>query len=134
MKNLASVICMAIMLSFSISCAAATKEKAKNQPKPLLTFVELGSVNCIPCRMMKPVMKAIEDKYKDQVQVIFHDVKVKKEMVAKYKVRVIPTQVFLDAEGKEFFRHEGFFPKEEIIRLIDKKLGISGKNPKQRQD
>jgi thioredoxin 1 len=84
--------------------------------------------------MMKPVMKAIEDKYKGQVQVIFHDVKVKKEMVAKYKVRVIPTQVFLDAEGKEFFRHEGFFPKEEIIRLIDKKLGISGKNPKQRQD
>jgi cytochrome c-type biogenesis protein len=27
---------------------------------------------------------------------------------------IIPTQIFFDAEGKEFFRHEGFYGKEEI--------------------
>ena len=26
----------------------------------LVTFVELGSVNCIPCRMMQPIMTEIE--------------------------------------------------------------------------
>ena len=31
---------------------------------PKVTFVELGSVNCIPCKQMQPVMKAIEEKYK----------------------------------------------------------------------
>ena len=73
-------------------------------------------------------MKAVEDEYKDKVQVVFYDVKVKKEMADKYKIRVIPTQVFLDKEGREFFRHEGFYPKEDIMKLIDKKLGIVRKN------
>jgi thioredoxin 1 len=31
--------------------------------KPLITFYELGSVNCIPCRKMQPIMKSIEEKY-----------------------------------------------------------------------
>jgi len=30
----------------------------------------------------------------------------------------IPTQVFLDENGKEFFRHEGFFSEEEIIKVL----------------
>jgi len=37
---------------------------------------------------------------------------------------VLPTQVFLDENGKEFFRHEGFFPKEELMKIVDKQLGI----------
>ena len=42
--------------------------------RPSVTFVELGSVNCIPCRMMQPVMKAIEEKYGPQIKVVFYDV------------------------------------------------------------
>lgn len=128
MKNNITVLFLGILLLTSISCHAATKYKAKDKPKPQVTFVELGSVNCIPCKMMKPVMKAVEDEYKDKVQVVFYDVKVNKEMADKYKIRVIPTQVFLDNEGREFFRHEGFYPKEDIIKLIDKKIGITRKN------
>jgi thiol-disulfide isomerase/thioredoxin len=41
--------------------------------KPKVTFVELGSVNCIPCKQMQPVMKAIEKKYGEQVKVIFYN-------------------------------------------------------------
>jgi thioredoxin 1 len=29
--------------------------------------------------------------------------------------------VFLDAEGKEFFRHEGYYPKDEIVKLLKTK-------------
>ena len=128
MKNYIAVLFLGILLLMSLTCLAATNEKTKDKPKPQVTFVELGSVNCIPCKMMKPVMKAVEDEYKDKVQVVFYDVKVKKEMADKYKIRVIPTQVFLDKEGREFFRHEGFYPKEDIMKLIDKKLGIVRKN------
>jgi thioredoxin 1 len=101
-----------------------TESKAATQPKkPLVTFVELGSVKCIPCRQMQPVMKAIEEKYKEQVKVVFYDVwKAEQyEYAEKYGIRVIPTQVFLDKDGKEFFRHEGFFPEAEIDKLLQKR-------------
>ena len=36
----------------------------------------------------------------------------------KYNIRMIPTQVFLDKNGKEYFRHEGYFPKDDVVRVI----------------
>ncbi len=87
-----------------------------------VTFVELGSVNCIPCKMMKPVIADIEKEYGTQVKVIFYDVWTKegKPYGQKYKIRAIPTQIFLDKNGNEYFRHQGFFPKEEIIKVLEK--------------
>ncbi len=105
-------------LKNEITTTAAKSEKGK--VAPLITFVELGSVNCIPCVKMQPVMKSIEEKYEQQVEVIFYDVW-KEEQKAKakeYRIRLIPTQVFLDASGAEVFRHEGFFPEEEIDQLL----------------
>lgn len=91
--------------------------------KPSVTFVELGSVKCIPCRQMQPVMKAIEQKYGNQVSVVFYDVwkSDQSEFAEKYGIQVIPTQVFLDQYGKEFFRHEGFYPEAEIDKLLQKR-------------
>lgn len=88
-----------------------------------VTFVELGSVNCIPCKMMKPVMEKVEQQYKGQVKVVFHDVWTPegRESGAKYAIRVIPTQVFLDKDGKEYYRHEGFFPFEEVDKILKQK-------------
>lgn len=88
--------------------------------KPLVTFVEIGSVNCIPCRAMQPIMNAVEQEYKGQVKIVFHDVWTPKgkEDAMKYNIRVISTQVFLDKDGKEYFRHEGYFPKDEVIKVI----------------
>lgn len=98
-----------------------TKEVKKENPK--VTFVELGSVNCIPCKQMQPVMKAIEKKYGEQVKVIFHDVWTDegKPYAGKFGIKLIPTQVFLDEKGNEFFRHEGFFPEKEIDKLLNGK-------------
>jgi thioredoxin 1 len=108
--------------------AAQPQEQAsvpQESPSPAdenikVTFVELGSVNCIPCKMMQPVMKEIEEEYKSQVNVVFYDVWTSSGRLYgdKYSIRVIPTQVFLDANGKEYFRHEGFFPKEELVKIL----------------
>lgn len=122
------IILSAIMIVGSLFCVTPTvvKAKVKAKAKPQVTFIELGSVNCIPCKQMQPVMKEIETTYGDKVQVVFYDVwqPKDKDKAAKYKIKLIPTQVFLDKDGKEFSRHEGFFPKEEIMKLIDPKLGI----------
>lgn len=90
--------------------------------KPLVTFVELGSVKCVPCRQMQPVMAAIERKYGDQIAVVFYDVwkPDQREYATTYGIRVIPTQVFLDKNGREFFRHEGFYPERAIDSLLQK--------------
>jgi thioredoxin 1 len=96
-------------------------QKATSERK--ITFVELGSVNCIPCRQMQPVMKAIETKYGDQIKVIFYDVwkDDQKQYAEQYEISLIPTQVFLDVTGKEFFRHEGFLSEKEIDILLQSK-------------
>jgi len=92
----------------------------KSDKNPLVTFVELGSVNCIPCRKMQPVMKAIEEKYGNQIKVVFYDVwkPEQRKYAQEYGIRLIPTQVFLDKNGKEIFRHEGFFPEYEIDAFL----------------
>ena len=95
----------------------------KKNDKIKVTFVELGSVKCIPCKMMKPVMDAIEKEYAGQVKVIFYDVwtEAGEPYAQQYSIRGIPTQVFLDSDGKEYYRHTGFFPKEELVKILKQK-------------
>ncbi len=114
-------------LSLLVVACTKTETGSSQAPDPsssaLATFVELGSVNCIPCRMMQPIMRDIENAYQGQVKVVFHDVWTEegKPYVKVYGVRVIPTQVFLDAKGVEFFRHEGFLPKEQLVAVLKAK-------------
>jgi len=82
-------------------------------PRPKL--VELGSVNCVPCKMMKPILDELTAVYKGKLDVEFIDVNQNPQEAGLYRIRVIPTQVFLSPDGKELFRHEGFFPKEDIL-------------------
>src|SRR3989304_4141037 len=119
---LAALILTPAATGFSQMNTNKPSKKSIAEQKPLVSFVELGSVNCIPCRMMQPVMRSIEGKYGSQVKVVFHDVwtEAGQPAASQYKIRLIPTQVFLDKDGKEFFRHEGFFPEAEIDKLLQK--------------
>ncbi|MEE4176725.1 MAG: thioredoxin family protein [Bacteroides sp.] len=97
--------------------------EAKQEKKYKVTFIELGSVRCIPCQKMVPIMKSIEENYGDQVKVIFYDVWTPEGQPfgQKYGINLIPTQVFLDENGEEYFRHEGFFPEEELVKVLKMK-------------
>jgi thioredoxin 1 len=88
-----------------------------------VTFIELGSVRCIPCQQMQAVMKSIETKYGKEVKVNFHDVwtEAGKPFGVKYGIEAIPTQIFLDETGKEYYRHAGFFPEEELVKILQMK-------------
>lgn len=91
--------------------------------KYMVTFIELGSVRCIPCQQMQPVMDTIRLRYGKQVNVVFHDVWTQQgaPFADKYGVSAIPTQVFLDENGQEYFRHVGFFPLEELVKVLNQK-------------
>ncbi len=109
-----------ILLFALFSFSAGFAQDKKNEVKPEVTFVELGSTTCIPCKQMKPVMENIEKKFSPNVKVVFYDINKEenKKTVEQYKIKLIPTQVFLDKNGKEFFRHEGFYPQKQIEKLL----------------
>jgi thioredoxin 1 len=111
-------IALALFLAALLTSHAFAQTPAQTKPK--ITFLELGSVGCIPCKKMVPIMRSIETRYGDQVKVIFHDVRKEKEKAEQYKVNIIPTQVFLDAEGKEIHRHVGYYPEADIDKLLKK--------------
>lgn len=85
------------------------------QVKKLPRLVDLGADKCIPCKMMKPILDELRSEYKGIFEVVFIDVWKNPAYGRQYGIRVIPTQIFLDPSGKEFFRHEGFFSKEDIL-------------------
>lgn len=78
-------------------------------------LIDLGSVSCIPCKMMEPVLKELETQFKGKLEVVFIDVRDNPDQGRKYGIKLIPTQIFFDSTGKELFRHEGFYSKQDIL-------------------
>ncbi len=115
---LAAVALLAVYYEGGMPKRPAEKAIPPVATKALVTFVELGSVNCIPCRAMQPVMRDLEKKFGDQIRIVFYDVLQDEAPARTYNIRVIPTQVFLDQDSREFHRHEGFYPLAEIESLL----------------
>jgi len=123
----------------TITAKAATKSKTKTavkkktvakadstKPKPVKPpkLVDLGAGKCIPCKMMSPILDQLEKDFKGKMDVVFIDVWQNADEGSKYKIRVIPTQIFYNPEGKELFRHEGFYSREDILAKW-KELGFN---------
>lgn len=77
------------------------------------TIVEFGANNCISCREMKPVLHALAQ----DPRIAMADVDILKERdyISRYQIRLMPTQVFYDAKGRETGRHMGKISGEEIM-------------------
>ena len=93
------------------------------EPTELPRLVDLGADKCIPCKMMAPVLKELKTEYAGRMEVEFIDVWKNPDAGRPYRIKLIPTQIFFDASGKERFRHEGFFGKEDILAKW-KELGV----------
>jgi thioredoxin 1 len=72
---------------------------------------------------MAPILEELEKEYKDRAAIVFIDVWQNPEEGRKYRIRSIPTQIFYDKEGKEVYRHEGFFDKASIVAKLEQ-LGV----------
>ena len=88
--------------------------------KPVL--LELGSHGCIPCQKMAPILAELS-KTQDTFVVSFVDVDIETDAWETYNINLKPTQIFFDGNGKELFRHVGFYPKEDILAKW-KELGV----------
>ena len=97
--------------------------QSSNSGSEKVTFIELGSVRCIPCMKMEAVLDTVRKKYPKDVKVVFYDVWTEegKPYAKQYAIELIPTQVFLDANGKEYYRHEGYFEEKEVEKILKQK-------------
>ncbi len=107
-----------IVLLFLILAACGNAETApsgKMENTGLPRLIDLGADKCIPCKMMAPILEELSTEYAGKFVVEFIDVWKAKEKASEYGVRMIPTQIFYDASGKELARHSGFISKEDIL-------------------
>lgn len=127
-KFLLLALAVVMLASLGATTAAAQTNlpaAGTNAPaKPVLPkLLDLGAGKCIPCKMMAPILEEMKTNYVGQLEVEFIDVWKNPEAGKKHGVTVIPTQIFYDADGKELFRHIGFYSKDDILAKW-KELGV----------
>lgn len=94
----------------------------KNAQSYRITFLEFGSAGCSACKRMEQVMEEIRGRYPEKVNVIFYNVTFpeNRKLMKYYGISAIPTQILLDAEGEEFFRHVGYYPADKLSEHFPK--------------
>lgn len=96
-----------------------SKMDLQNQPtKKLPKLIDLGKGTCIPCIKMKPILDELAVEYEGRAIVKIIDLKYEPQEARKYRIRLIPTQIFFDSTGKEVYRHEGFMDKTSIKQKL----------------
>ena len=117
---------IAVLYLSGISCSAEDSSEVPQVPvKGKVTMVDIGAKECIPCKMMAPIMEELEKEYHEsgRAAIFFIDIWKNREQGRKFGIRSIPTQIFYDKEGKEVYRHEGFLEKKVIVQKLES-LGV----------
>lgn len=112
--SIAAVVALAVV-GVLLAKGSRAPEESTLLSSGLPTLLELGSTECIPCKQMAPILDELSRDYEGVFAVEFIDVYEHPNAAERYGVSIIPTQVFLDADGSELFRHTGFFAKAEIL-------------------
>ena len=106
--------------SQSIQDQRFPKEVAQS---PLPKLLDFGRGVCIPCKAMAPILKELSEEYKDRVIIKVIEIDQESGLTRANRIRLIPTQIFFDAENQEVLRHEGFMSKDDIKKVFQK-MGI----------
>ncbi len=97
-----------------------------SSPKPTPQYpavIDLGMGKCIACQEMKPILEELRQEYRGRARIEIIDVGERPDQSDKYRIMLIPTQIFFDKVGKEVYRHEGFMPKADIVAKL-KEMGV----------
>jgi thioredoxin 1 len=118
------VVAVVLLKGSGESPTALTPAGATALPR----LLDLGADKCVPCKMMAPILVELRSEYAGRFEVVFIDVWKEEAKAQEFGLRVIPTQIFFSADGKELKRHEGFFAKEDILAAW-RELGYDFSSP-----
>jgi thioredoxin 1 len=129
--KIAIVAALVILVATAFALKQATKATQPSVASPtvpaislaLPKLLDLGSDKCVPCKAMAPILEEMKKEYAGKLNIEFIDVWKNPDVAQKEMVEIIPTQIFYDANGKELFRHTGFFSKEDMLSKW-KELGV----------
>jgi thioredoxin len=109
-----------VILTYLLLSGFFLVQSASAQPptKPHPTILEFSREYCPMCAYMQKTLGQLKAKYGDQIEVriLYYDPDDK--LFKQYKVAIVPTQVFLDASGKEVFRQTGVFTLYELEKKL----------------
>ena len=98
------------------SASSTTVNQTLSSGKPAV--IDLGARTCIPCKKMAPILESLSSEYRGKAAVLFIDVREDRAAAEKFRVQMIPTQIFFNAQGKEVKRHVGFMDRDEIVKEL----------------
>jgi thioredoxin 1 len=123
--NLKRVYCFLLFGVLAIlTLLPAGSEAAKRidlkaiQAKGVPVLLEFGRGWCKPCKYMKPILIDMAKAYQGKAVVTTVDMDANADLVRAFRIRLMPTQVFLAPDGKEFFRNEGILEREQIVQIF----------------
>jgi len=133
MRKLCFIVSLGILMASSVmlSTGYAAEPRINLQElaaKRVPILLEFGRGWCIPCKYMKPILEDVAKLYAGKAIVTTVDMDANKALVKDFRIRMMPTQVFLTPEGKEFFRNEGTLERDQIAQVFAK-MGVP--NPTQ---
>jgi len=109
----------------SAAVADDAVQQALRLGKPVVA--EFGATSCESCRAMKPVLGALAREHGERMTVVDIDLLKNTGSASRYKIQLMPTQVFFDAQGREIGRHMGKISGNEILAML--KLSPTGRAP-----
>jgi len=121
MKRIILLIIIVLMVSADAqaelpSATDATVRQSLGSGKP--TVIDLGARTCIPCKKMAPILESLSTEYRGKASVLFIDVHENQAAAQKFRIQMIPTQIFFNNQGKEVKRHVGFMDKTAIVNEL----------------
>jgi len=121
--SLVAVLCLAVPTGLVFAAEPKINLQAMlAQRVPIL--LEFGRGWCIPCKYMKPILDDMAQMYAKKALVLAVDMDANRDLVNSFRIRIMPTQVFLSPDGKEFFRNEGTLERDQIA-LVFSKMGVA---------
>jgi len=124
-KCTAGIVFALIVVAASWPGLAGSSEDISQVPvKGMVTMVDLGADQCVPCKMMAPILQKLKKDYEGKAAIVFIDVWKTPEESSRFRIRAIPTQIFYDATGREVGRHIGFMSEKAIIEQLSK-MGVN---------
>lgn len=125
MKNIITIVLILIVpvITYMVMSKNSNDVTAIAQTNNMPSFITFTSTMCMDCKKMKSVIKEIQPDYSSKINFISINAldKNKKvnEYIKKYNVVLVPTMVFLDKNGNQVNKIEGFIPKEDLIKEIE---------------
>lgn len=103
---------------------AQTSEQTLADPVALVlaagkpAVIEFGANACVSCREMKPILAELKARHGERIAVADFDILKDRDLISRYQIRLMPTQIFFDALGRETGRHMGKITGDEILARL----------------